>query len=71
MFFLNAEIDQFSVECLKNKARSASHFYGKTGKNFPPNGTEQFSNAFHLNGKTSCSVGESNGTVLFTCSFGN
>ena len=29
----------------------AFHLYGKTDENFPPNGTVQFSSAFHLNKK--------------------
>ena len=43
---------------------SAFHLYRKSGENFPPNGTVQFSSAFHLYENNSCSVLESNGTVL-------
>ena len=54
-----------------NNTRNAFHLYGKTGENFPPNGTVQFSSAFHLYRKNSCSIGESNGTVLSTDNLGN
>ena len=41
----------------KPKNRSVFHLYGKTGENFPPNGTVQFSSVFHLYGKTVVPLG--------------